>query len=311
MKAVFLDRGSFPDHINIQLPVKVIDVVTYENTPIELVAERIKDANIVLTNKVVVDATAINGAADLKLVQVMATGTNNIDLDACKDKNISVQNVSGYSTTSVPEHTFAMLLALRRSLFSYLDAVKAGRWSSSEYFCFLDYPIKDLSGSTMAIFGNGSLGKEVAAIALAFGMKVVFAERKGATNTRPGYICFEEALKVADVININCPLTPETKDLISDDEFSLMKNSCLLLNISRGGIVDESALVRAFENNAIAGAAFDVATQEPMPLDNPLQSLSKRPNFLLTPHVAWASDEAMQTLVDMAMDKITSFIDER
>ncbi|RCW94414.1 D-2-hydroxyacid dehydrogenase [Marinomonas foliarum] len=273
MKAVFLDRGSFPDHINIQLPVKVIDVVTYENTPIELVAERIKDANIVLTNKVVVDATAINGAADLKLVQVMATGTNNIDLDACKDKNISVQNVSGYSTTSVPEHTFAMLLALRRSLFSYLDAVKAGRWSSSEYFCFLDYPIKDLSGSTMAIFGNGSLGKEVAAIALAFGMKVVFAERKGATNTRPGYICFEEALKVADVININCPLTPETKDLISDDEFSLMKNSCLLLNISRGGIVDESALVRAFENNAIAGAAFDVATQEPMPLDNPLQSL--------------------------------------
>jgi len=311
MKAVFLDRGSFPDHINIQLPVKVIDVVTYENTPIELVAERIKDANIVLTNKVVVDATAINGAADLKLVQVMATGTNNIDLDACKDKNISVQNVSGYSTTSVPEHTFAMLLALRRSLFSYLDAVKAGRWSSSEYFCFLDYPIKDLSGSTMAIFGNGSLGKEVAAIALAFGMKVVFAERKGATNTRPGYICFEEALKVADVININCPLTPETKDLISDDEFSLMKNSCLLLNISRGGIVDESALVRAFENNAIAGAAFDVATQEPMPLDNPLQSLSKRPNFLLTPHVAWASDEAMQTLVDMAMDKITSFIDKR
>ncbi|MGO3738387.1 MAG: D-2-hydroxyacid dehydrogenase [Marinomonas foliarum] len=311
MKAVFLDRGSFPDHINIQLPVKVIDVVTYENTPIGLVAERIKDANIVLTNKVVVDATAINGAADLKLVQVMATGTNNIDLDACKDKNISVQNVSGYSTTSVPEHTFAMLLALRRSLFSYLDAVKAGRWSSSEYFCFLDYPIKDLSGSTMAIFGNGSLGKEVAAIALAFGMKVVFAERKGATNTRPGYICFEEALKVADVININCPLTPETKDLISDDEFSLMKNSCLLLNISRGGIVDESALVRAFENNAIAGAAFDVATQEPMPLDNPLQSLSKRPNFLLTPHVAWASDEAMQTLVDMAMDKITSFIDKR
>ncbi|MGO2356513.1 MAG: D-2-hydroxyacid dehydrogenase [Marinomonas foliarum] len=286
-------------------------MVTYENTPIELVAERIKDANIVLTNKVVVDATAINGAADLKLVQVMATGTNNIDLDACKDKNISVQNVSGYSTTSVPEHTFAMLLALRRSLFSYLDAVKAGRWSSSEYFCFLDYPIKDLSGSTMAIFGNGSLGKEVAAIALAFGMKVVFAERKGATNTRPGYICFEEALKVADVININCPLTPETKDLISDDEFSLMKNSCLLLNISRGGIVDESALVRAFENNAIAGAAFDVATQEPMPLDNPLQSLSKRPNFLLTPHVAWASDEAMQTLVDMAMDKITSFIDKR
>ena len=302
MKAVFLDRGSFPSHINIQLPVQISDVVIYENTPVELVAERIKDANIVLTNKVVVNASAIKGAVDLKLVQVMATGTNNVDLDACKAKN---------STISVPEHTFAMLLALRRNLVSYLDAVKAGKWSSSEYFCFLDYPIKDLAGSTMAIIGNGTLGKEVAAIALAFGMKVVFADRKGTTNTRPGYIEFEEALKVADVININCPLTPETKNLISDTEFSLMKNSCLLLNISRGGIVDESALVRAFENNAIAGAAFDVATQEPMPLDNPLQLLTKRPNFLLTPHVAWASDEAMQTLVDMAMDKITSFIDKR
>ncbi|WP_219702026.1 D-2-hydroxyacid dehydrogenase [Marinomonas lutimaris] len=310
MKAVFLDRGSFPAQINIQLPVQISDVVTYENTPLELVAERIKDANIVLTNKVMVDATAINGAADLKLVQVMATGMNNVDLEACKKKNITVQNVTDYSTISVPEHTFAMLLALRRNLASYLDAVKTGRWASSEYFCFLDYSIKDLSGSTMAIVGGGTLGKKVAGIALAFGMKVVFADRKGAINTRSGYIKFEEALQLADVISINCPLTPETKDLISDAEFSLMKQSCLLLNISRGGIVDEHALVRAFKNNVIAGAAFDVSTQEPMPLDHPLQMLTKQPNFLLTPHIAWASDEAMQTLVDMAMNKITSFIDK-
>ena len=310
MKAVFLDRGSFPAQINIQLPVQISDVVTYENTPLELVAERIKDANIVLTNKVVVDATAINGAADLKLVQVMATGMNNVDLEACKKKNITVQNVTDYSTISVPEHTFAMLLALRRNLASYLDAVKTGRWASSEYFCFLDYSIKDLSGSTMAIVGGGTLGKKVAGIALAFGMKVVFADRKGTINTRSGYIKFEEALQLADVISINCPLTPETKDLISDAEFSLMKQSCLLLNISRGGIVDEHALVRAFKNNVIAGAAFDVSTQEPMPLDHPLQMLTKQPNFLLTPHIAWASDEAMQTLVDMAMNKVTSFIDK-
>ena len=310
MKAVFLDRGSFPTHINIQLPEQIKDVVEYENTSLEQVAERIKDASIVLTNKVVVDADAINGTSALELVQVMATGTNNVDLDACRDKNITVQNVADYSIISVPEHTFSMLLALRRNLVSYLDAVKAGKWSSSDYFCFLDYPVKDLSGSTMAIIGRGTLGKKVAAIALAFGMHVVFADHKGSSNIRAGYIPFEEALAVADVISINCPLTADTKDLISDNEFSLMKKSCLLLNISRGGIVDEHALVRAFDSNAIAGAAFDVATQEPMPLDHPLQALTKYPNFLLTPHIAWASDEAMQTLVDMAMDKITSFIDK-
>lgn len=310
MKAVFLDRGSFPKQINIQLPTQIKEVVEYENSSLEQVAERIKDAAIVLTNKSIVDADAINGAANLKLIQVMATGTNNVDLEACKDKNITVQNVSDYSTISVPEHTFAMLLTLRRNLTSYLDDVKVGRWSTSEFFCFLDYPIKDLSGSTMAIIGGGTLGKKVAAIALAFGMHVIFADRKGAKSTRAGYINFEEALTAADVISINCPLTVDTKDLISDAEFLLMKPSCLLLNISRGGIVDEYALVRAFQHNSITGAAFDVSSQEPMPLDHPLQELSKKPNFLLTPHIAWASDEAMQTLVDMAMEKITSFIEK-
>lgn len=310
MKAVFLDRGSFPKQINIQLPTQIKEVVEYENSSLEQVAERIKDAAIVLTNKSMVDADAMNGAANLKLIQVMATGTNNVDLEACKNKHITVQNVSDYSTISVPEHTFAMLLTLRRNLTSYLDDVKAGRWSTSEFFCFLDYPIKDLSGSTMAIIGGGTLGKKVAAIALAFGMHVIFADRKGAKSTRAGYINFEEALTSADVISINCPITVDTKDLISDAEFLLMKPSCLLLNISRGGIVDEYALVRAFQHNSIAGAAFDVSSQEPMPLDHPLQELSKTPNFLLTPHIAWASDEAMQTLVDMAMEKINSFIEK-
>ncbi|QUX95902.1 glycerate dehydrogenase [Marinomonas sp. CT5] len=309
MKAVFLDRGSFPKHIKVQLPSQIKEVVEYENSAIELVAERIKDATIVLTNKAIIDAQALSSADNLELIQVMATGMNNVDLDACKAKNITVQNVADYSTISVPEHTFAMLLALRRNLTCYLDAVKAGQWSESEYFCFVDFPIKDLSGSTMAIIGNGTLGKKIAAIALAFGMHVVFADRKGALTHRHGYIPFEEAIRVADVISINCPLTPETKHLISDAEFSLMKPSCLLLNISRGGIVDEYALARAFDKNIIAGAAFDVSSQEPMPLDHPLQALTNHPNFLLTPHIAWASDEAMQTLVDMAMDKITSYIE--
>jgi glycerate dehydrogenase len=310
MKAVFLDRGSFPKNINIELPTHISDVVEYDKTRPDQVAERIKEANIVLTNKAIVSAEAINGASKLQLVQVMATGTNNVDKEACASHGITVQNVADYSTISVPEHTFAMLLALRRNLTSYINDVKLGKWADSKHFCFLDYPIQDLSGTTMVIIGGGTLGKRVADIAQAFGMKTIFADRKGAATIRAGYVDFQEALKAADVISINCPLTDETKNLISDAEFSLMKSSCLLLNISRGGIVDEHALVNAFENSTISGAAFDVATQEPMALNHPLQALAKQPNFLLTPHIAWASNEAMQTLVNIAMDKIATFIDK-
>ena len=310
MKAVFLDRGSFPSHVSIALPASVKTLVEYENTAAEKVAERINDADIVLTNKVVLKGAALHQASNLRLVQVMATGMNNVDLEACAQCNIAVQNVADYSTISVPEHTFAMLLALRRNLVAYLDDVKAGKWADSEYFCFLDYPIKDLSGSTMAIIGAGTLGKKVATIASAFGMRTLFAERKGATIIRDGYVEFESALKSADVISVNCPLTAESKNLIGSSEFALMKPECLLLNISRGGIVDEYALKHALEHSQISGAAFDVATQEPMPIDHPLQTLTKYPNFLLTPHIAWASNEAMQTLVNMAMDKIASFVDK-
>ncbi|MGB0783711.1 MAG: D-2-hydroxyacid dehydrogenase [Marinomonas sp.] len=309
MKAVFLDRGSFPKHIKIELPNSIDDVVFYDNTAAENVIERIQDADIVLSNKVVLNEEAIHRANNLKLIQVMATGTNNVNINACQERNVCVQNVTDYSTISVPEHTFAMLLALRRNLTSYVDAVKSKRWADSEHFCFLDYPIKDLSGSTMTIIGGGTLGKKVAHIAHAFGMDVIFAERKNATEVRDGYLSFQQAIQSADIISINCPLTDETKDLISEVEFSLMKQSCLLLNISRGGIVDEKALVDALKNLKISGAAFDVATQEPMPEDHPLQSLTELPNFLLTPHIAWASDEAMQTLVNLAMKKITAFID--
>lgn len=309
MKAVFLDRGSFPDTISIELPTQISEVIEYQNTQPEQVAERIKDADIVLTNKIVLNADVIQKASNLKLVQVMATGVNNVDANACQEKGIAIQNVEGYSVNSVPEHTFSMLLALRRNLVSYIQDVKAGKWSSSEHFCFLDYPIKDLHDTNMVIIGGGSLGKRVGEIAKAFGMKVTFSERKGAKEVRTGYTEFESALKVADVISINCPLSEETKNLISDAEFALMKPSALLLNISRGGIVDEHALLNAFKQQAISGAAFDVATQEPMPLEHPLHQLAEYPNFLLTPHIAWASHEAMETLVRIAVQKIAAFVE--
>jgi len=309
MKAVFLDRGTFPSSVRIELPAQITEMVEYQSTQPEQIADRIRDADIVLTNKVVLNAESVRNAPTLKLIQVMATGINNIDTMACKEQNITVQNVEGYSVNSVPEHTFSMLLALKRNLVSYVQDVKSGKWSSSEHFCFLDYPIQDLHSTNMVIIGGGSLGKRVAEIAEAFGMKVIFAERKGAKETRVGYVDFENALKMADVISINCPLTEETKNLISDAEFALMKSSALLLNISRGGIVDEHALLKAFKQQAISGAAFDVATQEPMPLEHPLHQLTEYPNFLLTPHIAWASHEAMETLVRIAVQKIAAFVE--
>lgn len=309
MKAVFLDRGSFPDSISIELPTQISQVVKYQNTQPEQVIERIKDADIVLTNKIVLNAEAIRQAPNLKLVQVMATGINNVDAEACKKQGVVIQNVEGYSVNSVPEHTFSMLLSLRRNLISYIQDVKAGKWSNSEHFCFLDYPIQDLHNTNMAIIGGGSLGKRVGEIAKAFGMKVAYAERKGAKEVRMGYTTFESAIETADVISINCPLTEGTQNLISDAEFDLMKPSALLLNISRGGIVDEHALLKAFKQKTIAGAAFDVSTQEPMPLEHPLHQLAEYPNFLLTPHIAWASHEAMETLVSIAVQKIAAFIE--
>ncbi|GAA0835494.1 MULTISPECIES: D-2-hydroxyacid dehydrogenase [Marinomonas] len=307
MKAVFLDRGSFPNSVNLVYPECITQVVEFENTRADQVIQRIQDADIVLTNKVVVDRAAIESTSALKLVQVMATGTNNVDKLACEEKAIAVQNVEGYSGISVPEHTFSLLLALRRNLVSYLDDVKKGHWAKSEYFCFLDYPIQDLANTTMAIFGKGNLGQKVANIAAAFSMKVLFVEHKNATTVRPGYTGFQQALKLADVITLHCPLTDNTANMLSYDEFKMMKPNCVLLNTGRGGLVNEDALIDALTTHKIAAAGFDVATQEPMPVDHPLQKLTELPNFLLTPHVAWASAEAMQSLVDIGMDKIKQF----
>ena len=310
MKAVFLERGSFPKTVHFVYPESITHITEFENTQVDDVPARIKKADIVLTNKVLVNRDAIESSETLKLIQVMATGTNNVDKVACAENNVKVQNVEGYSSISVPEHTFALLLALRRNLVSYLEDVKKARWATSEYFCFTDHPIRDLANTTMAIIGNGNLGQKVAHIAMAFSMNIIFVEHKGAQVTRPGYVAFDDAIQTADIISLHCPLTEKTKNLISYDEFEQMKPTSILLNIGRGGLVNEAALVDALTTHNILAAGFDVATQEPMPLDHPLQKLTELPNFLLTPHIAWASSEAMQTLVDIAMGKIKDFFEE-
>ncbi|GAM62503.1 glycerate dehydrogenase [Vibrio ishigakensis] len=217
-------------------------------------------------------------------------------------------NVQGYATRSVPEHVIAMLFALRRNLFAYHQDIQKGVWQEKKQFCFFTHPISDIAGSTLAVVGSGSLGQSVAKLGGAIGMQVIFAERKGTTDVRDGYVSFEDALKRADVLTLHCPLNKETTNLIGSKELKMMKASSVLINTGRGGLVEESELVEALKEGEIAGAGFDVFTQEPADESNPLIANAHLPNLLLTPHVAWGSDSAIQSLVNILLDNIESFV---
>ncbi|MBN8453768.1 D-2-hydroxyacid dehydrogenase [Accumulibacter sp.] len=273
------------------------------------VGERLADATIAIVNKLQLDAGLIAALPALQMIAVAATGTNNVDLDACRARGIVVTNIRGYAVHTVPEHVFALLLALSRNLVAYRQSVAAGRWQRAEQFCFFDHPIRDLFGATLAIIGSGSLGSGVARLAEAFGMRVLRSERKGAATLRPGYTPFAQVLREADVISLHCPLSAGTRNLIGADELQAMKRSALLLNTARGGLVDEAALLAALRQGDIAGAGFDVLSVEPPTAGNPLLTaeLLALPNFLLTPHVAWASQPAMQALADQLTTNLEAF----
>lgn len=273
------------------------------------VIERLAGADIAITNKVPIPAAAVDALPQLKMIAISATGTNNVDLDACRRRGIVVSNIRGYAEHTVPEHVFALLLALSRNLIAWRETLLAGGWQRAEQFCLFDHPIRDLHGATLGLIGSGSLGNGVARLAEAFGMRVLRAEHRGATQIRPGYTAFAEVLKAADAISLHCPLNDATRGLIGEAELQAMQRSALLINTARGGIVDETALIRALREGWIAGAGFDVLTAEPPPADHPLvdPTLLALPNFLLTPHVAWASRPAMQTLADQLIANIEAF----
>ena len=244
----------------------------------------------------------------IKLIAVAATGTDVVDVGYCRDHGVAVCNIRGYAINTVPEHTFALIFALRRSLLAYHQAVCRGRWQESGQFCFFDYPIKDLRGSTLGIIGEGVLGQAVADIARALGLRVLFAAHKGRRGLGPLYTPWDEVLETSDIITLHSPLMPETRNMIAMPEFRAMKRRPLLINTARGGLVNEADLATALREGLIGGAAFDVLTAEPPADDNPLLGLLEMPNFILTPHVAWASDEAMQTLADQLIDNIDNFV---
>lgn len=307
LRIVFLDRDTLGPAAVLRPPAFPHVLEMHARTRPDEVASRIGDADMVITNKVRIDAASIAAAKRLRLIAVAATGYDIIDVAACQTHHIAVTNIRGYAGITVPEHVFALVLALRRSVLAYRDAVARGRWQQAAQFCFFDFPIRDLAGATLGVVGRGALGQATARIGAAFGMQVQFAGRKGEAGAREGRVPFATFLATSDVITLHCPLTPQTRGLIGAAEFALMARRPLLINVARGGLVDEQALTYALDAGQIAGAGFDVATPEPPPADSLLMALLDRPNFILTPHVAWASRDAVQALADQLIDVIDAF----
>ncbi len=304
---VFLDRITLSPETRLREIAFPHSLAVHARTAPDEVAKRIRDAEIVITNKAPLDREAILGASKLRFVAVAATGTNIVDLKACAERGIVVSNIRNYAINTVPEHTFALIFALRRSIVAYREAVIRGRWQEAQQFCFFDYPIRDLAGSTLGIMGDGVLGRAVAEIGRALGMRILFSTYKGTEGMGPLYTPFDEVIRTSDIITLHCPLMTSTQNMISHREFAMMERRPLLINTARGGLVDEEALAEALDNGRIGGAGFDVVTSEPPPADHPLMKLAARPNFILTPHVAWASQEAIQTLADQLIDNVEAF----
>ena len=306
-RVVFLDRDTISPETVLRTLSFPHQLEVFDRTTAEQVAARIADADIVITNKAPVREAALAGARRLRLVAVAATGTDVVDVKAANARGVTVSNIRNYAVNTVPEHTFALLLALRRSIVAYRESVARGRWREAAQFCYFDHPIRDLAGSTLGVVGDGVLGKAVAKLGEAFGMTVLFSDYKGTTGMGPLYTPFADVLRLSDVITLHTPLMPSTRNLIGAPEFAAMARKPLLINTARGGLVDEAALAVALRTGQIAGAGFDVVTTEPPPDDHPLVQLLELPNFILTPHVAWASQEAIQGLADQLIDNVEAF----
>jgi glycerate dehydrogenase len=298
IRIVFLDRGTIGP---------TVEWVEHVATPPGEVVDRLAGADIAVTNKVPIRGEHLKQLPKLKMITVAATGYDVIDVPACRERGIVVANVRGYAVNTVPEHTFALILALRRGIVGYRQDVIDGEWQRSGQFCFFTHPIRDLSGSTLGIMGEGAIGQSVAKIGQAFGMRTLFAAHKGVSGLGPLYTPFEEVLETSDVISLHCPLTPGTRGMIAMPEFRKMKKRPLLINTARGGLVAEKDLVQALDEGLIAGAGFDCLTVEPPPSDHPFSSIMGRPNVIVTPHVAWASQEAMQGCWAQVIGNIESF----
>jgi len=308
MKIVMLDRVTLGDDINLSEIDAFGEFIIYEQTLPQERLERVKDADIIITNKVVIDREIMTQAKNLKLICISATGMNNVDLEAAKEFGIVVKNVVGYSTESVVQHTYTLLFALLEQIKYYDDFVKSGEWSRSGIFTHIGRKFWEVKGKRLGIIGLGSIGVRVAQVALLFGLDVVYYS----TSHNPHsdefeHLALDELLKSSDIVSIHAPLNENTKNLISDRELSLMRDGAILLNLGRGGIIDENALAKAIdEKNLLVG--LDVTKEEPIPEESPLLKIKNRDNLIITPHIAWTSIEARQRLIAGVVKNISEFI---
>jgi glycerate dehydrogenase len=300
-RVVFLDRASVKARV--RKPACATEYVEYQKTAPDEIVPRLEGATVAIINKVPMRAATLARLPQLKLIAVAATGYDVVDVAFCKEHGIAVANIRNYAVHTVPEHAFALILALRRNLLAYRQDVEQGVWNKSEQFCFFTHDIGDLHGSTLGIIGEGAIGQATAAIGRAFGMRVLFADHPPPKAEGVTFTPFEQVLAEADVLSLHAPLVPATRNLIDLATLRKMKRTALLINTARGGLVDEAALIQALDEGLIAGAGFDVLTVEPPRDGHPLLDV-RRPNFILTPHVAWASDGAMQFLADQLIDNI-------
>lgn len=307
MKAVFLDQKTFVEDIELSCIDKQVSTLScYDTTQHNEVIERCKNAEIIITNKVVLDSPTLKKLSKLKLICIAATGINNVDIDCAKELGIAVTNVSGYAQGSVAQYVFAQLLEYFSQVHHHNNNVTDGLWQQSPNFCFHGGGSRELAGKTLGIVGYGNLGKTVAKIAQAFGMTVIVAERPDSKTIRDERLPFEQVITTADILSLHCPLTPNTNNLINTEVLNKMKNSAVLINTARGNIVNEQDLLTALNTQQIAYAILDVLSQEPPQENHPL--LSKQPhNLKITAHIAWASIEAQQRLINLIALNIRDF----
>lgn len=311
MKGVFLDLDSMGGNLDYQrLQDALPKYQSFPSTQAEEVIHHLNSADIAIVNKVVLGEKEFDACPDLKLIAVTATGTNNIDLAAAKARGIRVCNVIQYGRPTIVQHTFSLILALANRLLDYSADVRQGEWHKSPVFCMMHHPIVELEGKTIGIIGYGDLGRGVAKMAEAFGMKVILGARPGQPSTQiDGYLRLpvKNLLPQVDILSLHCLLSEETQNLINTEALALMKPSAFLINVARGGLVDEHALAKALIGKRLAGAASDELSLEPPKNGNPLLN-PDIPNLIITPHCAWASKEARQRLLDKTAENIEMFL---
>lgn len=308
MKIVMLDKKTLGDDCDLSELQKMGDFIAYDETDKNHTIQRIKDADAVFTNKVVIGKEEMDSTTNLKYIGIMATGTNNIDLEYAKKRGITVTNVKGYSTKIVAQHTFALLFSVMEQITHYDNFIKSGEYSGQSLFTHIDRPFMEISGKTWGIIGLGAIGKEVAGIAKAFGCDVIYYSTSGKNNCNDyRQVDFETLLKESDIISVHAPLTDATRGLMNEKAFDKMKSTAYFINVGRGPIVDEEALKNALDEGKITGAGIDVFDMEPLPAASPLMNIKNKDKIVMTPHIAWASVEARKRLIDMLIDNFRKF----